>query len=111
MKNDPVQAGLARLDDLPLRTPEGQKQIAKALASKSNLIVAKAARIASDAQWDELTGELAAALERFLKRAGEGDKGCVAMTAIARARLRRCGVVSRRHAPHTNRTGVGRRVR
>lgn len=84
MKNDPVQAGLARLDDLPLHTPEGQKQIAKALASKSNLIVAKAARIASDAQWDELTGELAAALERSLKRAGEGDKGCVAMTAIAR---------------------------
>jgi HEAT repeat protein len=85
MKNDPVQSGLARLDDIPLRTPEGQEQIAKALASKSNLIVAKAARIAGDAQWTELTGDLVAAFDRFLKRAAGSDKGCVAMMAIARA--------------------------
>jgi HEAT repeat protein len=85
MKNDPVQSALAGLDDVPLRTPEGQKQIAKALASKSNLVAAKAARIAGDAQWTELTDELLAAFHRFLKRAGDGDKGCVALKAIARA--------------------------
>ncbi|MGA2712789.1 MAG: hypothetical protein ABSG41_06760 [Bryobacteraceae bacterium] len=85
MKNDPVESALARLDDIPLRTPEGQKQIAKALASRSNLVAAKAARIAGDAQWTELTDDLVAAFDRFLKRATDGDKGCMAMMAIARA--------------------------
>ena len=51
MKNDPIEAALAALDDVPLRTPEGLKQITKALAAKSNLVVAKAARIAGDSQW------------------------------------------------------------
>src|SRR5580704_16683026 len=85
MKNDPVQTALAGLDDVALRTPEGQKQMAKALAAKSNLVAAKAARIASDAQWTELTDELAAAFERFLKRGSELDKGCAALNAIASA--------------------------
>jgi HEAT repeat protein len=85
MKNDPVQTALAGLDDVPLRTPEGQKQMAKALAAKSNVVAAKAARIAGDAQWSELTDELAAAFERFLKRGSELDKGCAALNAIARA--------------------------
>src|SRR5580658_3039140 len=85
MKNDPVQSALAGLDDIPLRTPEGQKQMAKALAAKSNLVAAKAARIAGDAQWTELTDELAGAFERFLKRGSELDKGCAALNAIARA--------------------------
>ena len=85
MKNDPVQSALAGLDEVSLRTPEGRKQIAKALASKSNLVAAKAARIAGDAQWTELTDELLAAFRRFLKRGGDGDKGCVALKAIARA--------------------------
>ena len=69
MKNDPIQSALGRLDEIPLRTPEGPKQIAKALASKSNLVAAKAARIAGEAQWAELTDELVAAFQRFLKRA------------------------------------------
>jgi HEAT repeat protein len=85
MKNDPVQSALAALDDVPLRTTEGLKQMAKALASKSNLVAAKAARISGDAQWAELTGELVTAFDRFLKRGSELDKGCVALNAIARA--------------------------
>jgi HEAT repeat protein len=85
MKNDPVQSALAGLEDIPLHTPEGGKQIVKALASKSNLVAAKAARIAGDAQWTELTGELVTAFARFLPRASELDKGCVALIAIARA--------------------------
>ncbi len=85
MKNDPVQSALAALDDVPLRTSEGLKQMAKALASKSNLAAAKAARIAGDAQWAELTEALVTAFERFLKRGSEIDKGCVALNAIARA--------------------------
>ncbi len=82
MKVDPVEAALARLDEIPLRTPEGKKHFAKALAAKSNLVAAKAARIAGDASWPELTPDLVAAFDRFL--AG-GDKGCAAKMAIARA--------------------------
>jgi HEAT repeat protein len=85
MKNDPVQSALAGLDGIPLHTPDGRKLIAKALASKSNLVAAKAARIAGDAQWTELTDELVATFDRFLKRGPELDKGCVALIAIARA--------------------------
>jgi HEAT repeat protein len=85
MKNDPVQSALAALDDVPLRTAEGQKQMAKALASKSNLVAGKAARISGDAQWAEMTDELVKAFDRFLKRGAEIDKGCVALNAIARA--------------------------
>jgi hypothetical protein len=85
MKADPIPTALAALDEIPLRTPEGRRQFAKSLASKSNLVVAKAARIIGDAQWDDLAGDLAVAFERFLKRGAELDKGCAALTAIARA--------------------------
>jgi HEAT repeat protein len=85
MKNDPVQSALAGLDEIPLHTPEGWKQITKALSSKSNLVAAKAARIAGDAQWTELTDELVVAFNRFLKRGMELDRGCAALIAIARA--------------------------
>jgi HEAT repeat protein len=85
MKNDPIEGALASLDVIPLRTAEGQKQMAKALAAKSNLVAAKAARIAGDALWTEMTEGLVAAFGRFLKRGAEADKGCVALKAIARA--------------------------
>jgi HEAT repeat protein len=86
VKNDPVELALGRLDEIPLHTDEGRKQIAKALASKSNLVAAKAARIAGDAQWSELTGDLATAFDRFLNKGGADlDKGCAALNALARA--------------------------
>ncbi len=85
MKNDPIQSALAALDEIPLQTAEGLKPMAKALASKSNLVAAKAARIIGDARWAELMDDLATAFHRFVKRGSELDKGCVAMTAIARA--------------------------
>jgi HEAT repeat protein len=85
MKVDPIQTALAALDEIPLHTPEGRKQLAKALGSKSNLVAAKAARIIGDAQWGELAGDLATAFDRFLKRGAELDKGCAALNSIARA--------------------------
>lgn len=85
MKNDPIETALAGLDEIALRTPEGQKHIVKALGGKSNLVAAKAARIAGEAQWTELTNDLVAAFDRFLKRGAEIDKGCAATMAIARA--------------------------
>jgi HEAT repeat protein len=85
MKKDPVLAALAGLDEIPLRTAAGQKLLAKALAAKSNQVVAKAARIAGDSHWVELTGELAKTFGRFFQPGAVLDKGCVALIAIARA--------------------------
>ena len=83
MKNDPVLAALEKLDDIPLRTAEGRVQFVRALNAKSNLVVAKAARLIGNALWLEMAAELAAALERFLE--GAADKGCSAKLALARA--------------------------
>lgn len=85
MKIDPIEKALAALDDIPVHTPEGRKQIAKALAGKSNLVAAKAARIIGDAQWTDLKDELATAFSRFLRQGITLDKGCKATVAIARA--------------------------
>jgi HEAT repeat protein len=85
MKNDPIQTALAALDDIQVGATDAGKRFGKALAAKSNLIVAKAARIAGDAQLTELTGDLAAAFGRFLDKGSAADKGCVALTAMARA--------------------------
>jgi hypothetical protein len=67
-----------------LHTPEGQKQIAKALSGKSNLVAAKSARIVGEALWSELINDLVAAFDRFIARGAAGDKG-----GRRRQRLRR----------------------
>jgi HEAT repeat protein len=85
MKNDWVQTALAALDDIQTDAPEAKKRFTRALSSKSNLVAAKAARIVGDSQLTDLTGELAAAFGRFLEKGSAADRGCVALTAIARA--------------------------
>ncbi|MDP9053104.1 MAG: hypothetical protein M3N93_02185 [Acidobacteriota bacterium] len=90
MKADPTETALAALDTIPLHTPEGRGQMAKALASRSNLIAAKAARIIvasheAESHWADLKDDLVRHFERFLARGAELDKGCSATTAIARA--------------------------
>jgi HEAT repeat protein len=85
MKVDPIETALAQLDDVPLHTPDGQKQIAKALSGKSNLVAAKAARIVGEALWPELTADLVAAFDRFIARGATGDKGCAVTIAVARS--------------------------
>jgi HEAT repeat protein len=88
MKNDPILAALSQLDDLQAHTPEGRKQFAKALASKSSLVVAKAARILGDNQASEFTEDLVNAFGRFLGKGAASDRGCAALTALARALFR-----------------------
>lgn len=85
MKNDPVESALARLDDIPLHTRDGKAGFAKALTAKSNLVVAKAARLIGGAQWTELNAEMASAFDRLVAKGASLDKGCAAMIAIARA--------------------------
>jgi HEAT repeat protein len=85
MKNDPTESALARLDDIPLRTPEGKAAFTRAFAARSNLVVAKAARILGAAQWLELSGEMATAFDRMIEKGAAVDKACAATIAIARA--------------------------
>ncbi len=85
MRPDPTQAALARLDDILLHTPEGRSAFVKALSAKSNLVVAKAARIIGNAQWLELRDELTTVANQLIDRGGEGDKGCTALLATCRA--------------------------
>lgn len=85
MKNDPIEAALALLDEIPLHTPEGAVQFRNALTGKSNLVIAKVARLIGNALWLEVTADLAVALQRLLNRPPGADKGCSAKTALARA--------------------------
>jgi HEAT repeat protein len=85
MKNDPIESSLARLDDIPSHTPEGKAAFRKALTAKSNLIVAKAARLIAAAMSTELSDELAAAFDRMIAKGTSVDKACAAMIAIARS--------------------------
>ncbi len=85
MKNDPIESALARLDEIPVHTPEGKAAFTKALAAKSNLIIAKAARLIGNAQWIDLNNEMASAFGRMIEKGAALDKACAAMIAIARA--------------------------
>ena len=85
MKNDPVESAITRLDEIPLHTPEGKSAFTKALAAKSNPVIAKAARLIANAQWTELCADLATAFDRLIPKGAAADKGCAAMIAIARA--------------------------
>jgi hypothetical protein len=59
--------------------------IRKALAGNSNLLAAKAARLAEDAQLEALLLELIAAFHRFLGDAAKSDPQCWAKNALSHA--------------------------
>src|SRR5215831_14069069 len=82
MKNDPIVAAIEELDGVDANAHEGRARIEKALESKSNLVAAKAAKIADETRVGDLVPKLAAAFDRFLQK---GDKGCAALNALARA--------------------------
>lgn len=70
------------------RTAEAQARLARALAHKSNLVVAAAATLCADAELAELVPQLALAFARLLDAPAEADKGCRAKTALASALYR-----------------------
>lgn len=68
-------------------TPETRKQLHKHLASKINLIIAKAAAIVAHLEDHEFTPDLITAFHRFMIDPAKTDKGCAAKTAIVKALL------------------------
>jgi hypothetical protein len=81
MKNDPIETALAQLDEA---TPEALR---KALGSKYSLVIGKAARLIGDKLLTDFAEPLASAFSRLLAKP-ESDKGCLALTAIARTLVR-----------------------
>src|SRR5690348_10394194 len=81
-----VLAGIAALRGRPAG-PEAREQIVTALASKANIVAAKAADIARELNVSGLCSELGEAFIRFLRDPKSADRGCAAKTAIARAAL------------------------
>src|SRR5437764_7153063 len=66
------------------RSPETLDALRKAVTSKSNLIVAKAAQLVGEMKLAELTDDLPKAFDRFMVDPTTTDKGCAAKTAIAK---------------------------
>jgi HEAT repeat protein len=65
--------------------PAAATELRPYLRHKSNLVVAKAAKLARDFELPELQPELAAAFERFMHDPAKTDRGCSAKTEIAGA--------------------------
>jgi len=78
---------LAALGDLRRDpdTPEARKELAKCLASKINLLAAKAARIVGDCKVDGFAPQLVEAFARFMIDPVASDRRCEAKLAIAKA--------------------------
>lgn len=89
-KSTAIEDALARLkvlrDGAP-SSPEFHEALGKALASKTNLLAARAAKYVGELRLAEFAAALAEAFGRFMRDPAKTDKGCDAKTAIARALL------------------------
>jgi HEAT repeat protein len=70
---------------LSFPVPAAARELRPYLRHKSNLVVAKAAKLAGAFELHELQPELVAAFERFMRDPAKTDRGCAAKTEIARA--------------------------
>ncbi len=76
---------LAALEALSSSSPnEAELPLRKAIASKNNFIVAKAAKLAADHDLRNLTDLLAETLQRFFKAPAKSDPQCWAKNALAK---------------------------
>jgi hypothetical protein len=82
-RRDPIEDALNTLSELR-RQPDSER-LRAFLGNRSNLVVAKAARIAGDLRITELVPDLAAAFHRLMADAAKLDKGCAGTTAIVGA--------------------------
>lgn len=86
-KPDPVEEALDRLATLKNEagSAAATAELKVFLKNRSNLVVAKAAKIAGQARATELVPELEAAFRRLMENPSKTDKGCAATTEIAGA--------------------------
>jgi len=84
-KRDPVLDALNALSDLRHTSGAGAFACQPYLANRSNLVVAKAAKLAGDLRIADLVPTLAATFHRLMADPAKLDKGCAALTAIVEA--------------------------
>jgi hypothetical protein len=66
-------------------SPAARQELAKCLASKINVLAAKAARIAAECRIEDLAPQLVEAFDRFMIQPATSDRRCEAKLAIVRA--------------------------
>jgi hypothetical protein len=86
-KSDPIERALDRLGELRHAQPKEQavKELREALRNRSNLVVAKAARVARELRVAALVPEMVAAFDRLMANAPKLDKRCAATTELISA--------------------------
>ena len=86
-KSDPIEQALDRLAALKAEAggAPASAEIKAFLGNRSNLVVAKAAKIAGQARAMELLPELVKAFHKFMQNPSKLDKGCAATTEIVSA--------------------------
>ncbi|HEU5415416.1 MAG TPA: hypothetical protein VFW31_16735 [Candidatus Angelobacter sp.] len=86
-KPDPVEQALDRLAALKNEAdgPAVSAELKAFLKNRSNLVVAKAAKVASHFRARNLVPELVAAFHRLMQNPAKLDKGCAATTEIVNA--------------------------
>jgi hypothetical protein len=86
-KHDPVEQALAPLRGIAASgdSPATRELLKTSLASKYNLVAAKAAAVIEELGLKDLAENIEAAFHRFLREPTKSDKGCFAKTAIAKS--------------------------
>ncbi|HWC20079.1 MAG TPA: HEAT repeat domain-containing protein [Terriglobales bacterium] len=86
-KADPIETALNKLGELrqAAQSQSTVEELHQFLRHRSNLVVAKAAKLGAELRATELIPELAAAFGRFMSNAKQKDKRCAAVTEIAKA--------------------------
>ena len=83
-KTEDCLDALSRLRENPA-APGVRTELGGYLANKSNLVVAKAAKIVAEFELHDLEPQLVSAFHRFMTNPTVTDKGCAAKTEIVRA--------------------------
>lgn len=86
-KSDAIADAMTRLKSLRAdpKSDASIAELSKALSSKANILVARAADIIHDAKLPQFIDPLIAAFDRFMVDPTTTDKGCGAKTSIAKA--------------------------
>jgi hypothetical protein len=86
-KNDPIESALNAIGELrgEASPQQVEKELRTYLANRSNLVVAKAAKVAGELRVSHAVPELVKGFHRLMKDPAKLDKRCAAVTAIVSA--------------------------
>lgn len=86
-KNQALNNKLEQIQQLrqAASTPQTVAELRKHLAAKTNVVVAKAARVTAEAELADLLPDLRAAFVHFMQNGEKTDKACIAKIALIKA--------------------------